>query len=166
MQSETNTQRPIFVRPPATINLPKGVLLRIERPLYGIPEAGLHWFRTYHNHHCKKLQLHAATHDTCFLFSQHGMSQDSISSQLPRGFTCLQTDDTATVGNAEFIKIEESFSSTFDCKKATHLSNGGKIQFNGANIHLNGEIYSIHQPDHINKMSTISYENVSKTEFI
>lgn len=42
VQSETKTQRSFFVRPLPFLNEPQSILLRVERPFYSIPEAGLH----------------------------------------------------------------------------------------------------------------------------
>lgn len=42
VQSDTNVQRKVFVKPPADFDFPTNVLLRVDRPLYGLPEAGVH----------------------------------------------------------------------------------------------------------------------------
>lgn len=68
-QSHTSLTCEFYVRPPQELNLPQGVLLKILRPLYGILEAGTHWFRTYHNHHIEKLNLQQASYDPCLLFT-------------------------------------------------------------------------------------------------
>lgn len=44
VQSKTSTQRRIFVRRPKAPRFPPETLLRAEKLLYGIPEAGLHWY--------------------------------------------------------------------------------------------------------------------------
>lgn len=51
VQSETSTQRPTYVRPPETLKLPYNKLLSVDRSLYGIFEADLHSYQTYHNLH-------------------------------------------------------------------------------------------------------------------
>ena len=51
MQSKTQLNRQFYVRPPAELKLQKGTILRVIKPLYGVPEAGNHWFNTYHSHH-------------------------------------------------------------------------------------------------------------------
>jgi hypothetical protein len=62
-------------------------------PLYGIPEAGTHWFKTYHDHHIKKLQIRTSTFDPCLLIStQKGTT----------GIIGMQTDDTLMLMNQEF----------------------------------------------------------------
>ena len=99
VQSETRTQRAIFVRPPSILHLPPGTLLRVDLPLYGIPEAGIRWFRTYHAHHRDTQHLTASLHDPCFLYTPRGISGDHQSPEVAQGFTCLKTDDTATAGN-------------------------------------------------------------------
>lgn len=43
VQLETMTRHKFYVRAPNVLNLPSDTLLRVERPLYAIPEAGLHW---------------------------------------------------------------------------------------------------------------------------
>lgn len=166
VQSETRTQRPIFVRPPSQLNIPRGTVLRVERPLYGIPEAGLHWFRTYHNHHKKKLALRPSIHDPCFLYTPNGMSVDSKSPKIPRGFTCLQTDDTVSAANNEFIAREAKFSNAFDAKEPTFLREGKTISFNGADISLKQSVISINQNQHISRLSPISSKQADKSEFV
>ena len=42
-------------------------MVKVIRPLYGIPEAGNHWFKTYHTHHAKKLNMDQSTYDPCLL---------------------------------------------------------------------------------------------------
>lgn len=39
------------------MNLDDDEVLIARKPLYGIPESGLHWFSTYHSHHVKRLQM-------------------------------------------------------------------------------------------------------------
>ena len=87
-QSHTFLVRDFYVRPPQELNLPPGVLLKVLRLLYGIPEAGTHWFRTYHSHHTEKLKLQQASYDPCLLFTA---KSDKDQAQAIVG---LQTDDT------------------------------------------------------------------------
>lgn len=54
VQSTTKINREFYVRPPPELDL-QCKLLKIEKPLYGIPEAGNHWFVTYQTHHVKNL---------------------------------------------------------------------------------------------------------------
>jgi hypothetical protein len=61
VQSTTLLNREFYVRPPKEIddvlNLEEGTILKVIKPLYGIPEAGNHWFSTYHRHHTEKLRM-------------------------------------------------------------------------------------------------------------
>lgn len=166
VQAETSTQRAIFVRPPSTLNLPSDTVLRVNRPLYGIPEAGLHWFQTYHKHHRERLCLTPSIHDPCFLYTNFGMSSDNKRQPKISGFTCLQTDDTASAGNNAFMVNESKMSKRFDCKPAQTLSEGGTITFNGADIGLVNGIYYMSQNEHINRLANINEEIVDKSEFV
>lgn len=66
VQSEINTQRPIAIRPPANFNLSLNILLQVNKPLYGLPEASFQWYRKYHNNHSNKLSLTPSDHYPCF----------------------------------------------------------------------------------------------------
>jgi hypothetical protein len=48
VQSDTRLNRDFYVRPPAELQLNKGTILKVVKPLYGVPEVGNHWFSTYH----------------------------------------------------------------------------------------------------------------------
>jgi len=37
------------------------------KPLYGIIEAGNHWFGTYYSHHYNELGIEPSTYDPCLL---------------------------------------------------------------------------------------------------
>ena len=56
-QSKSSLMRDVYIQPPAELELPNDVRLKVILPLYGIPEAGTHWFNTYHSHHIKNLNL-------------------------------------------------------------------------------------------------------------
>ncbi|KAI0994749.1 hypothetical protein K3495_g13433 [Podosphaera aphanis] len=69
-QSKSQIARDFYVRPLKELGLPADTLLKVLRPLYGVPEAGTHWFRTYHNHHVQKLDLKYSSYDPCLLFNR------------------------------------------------------------------------------------------------
>jgi hypothetical protein len=73
VQSTTSLNREFYVRPPKELQNELGlgddVILKILKPLYGVPEAGNHWFKTYHEHHVEKLRMEQSTYDPCFLQS-------------------------------------------------------------------------------------------------
>jgi hypothetical protein len=79
------------------LDLPKGTILKVVRPLYGIPEAGNHWFNTYHHYHLNLLAMTQSTYDPC-LFYANG-SRFAIAG--------LQTDDTLLLADKDFAAIEE-----------------------------------------------------------
>ena len=105
------------------MNLFLGTILQVNRPLYGVPEAGNHWFLIYQIHHIKKLDLTTLTYDPCLLYSQNAT-------------VGLQTDDSLIVATPEFIKIEdyEIKQTRFLCKPIKKLDLGNAIEFNGFRI--------------------------------
>ena len=57
MQSNTYLSRDIFIWPPRKLNLQPGTILRVIKPLYGVLEAGNHWFKMYYQYHISKLKM-------------------------------------------------------------------------------------------------------------
>jgi hypothetical protein len=39
------------------LNLIDDSVLKVIKPLYGIPEAGNHWFKTYHSYYLNELAM-------------------------------------------------------------------------------------------------------------
>jgi hypothetical protein len=50
---------------------PKGTIMVVLKPLYGVPEAGMHWWATYSKHHREKLSMEPSTYDPCLLISTY-----------------------------------------------------------------------------------------------
>lgn len=48
------------------------------KPLYGIPESGLHWFATYQKYHDKELETSATTVDQCVLYLHYDDHLDGL----------------------------------------------------------------------------------------
>ena len=93
-QSSTHLSREVFIKPPGELSLLNNIMLKIIRPLYGLAEAGTHWFHTYHNHHVEKLNMITSTFDPCLLID-NSRRQNSCS------IVGLQTDDTLILADEE-----------------------------------------------------------------
>ncbi|KAI8952765.1 hypothetical protein F4801DRAFT_539280, partial [Xylaria longipes] len=65
VQSEDKLSRDIYARLSSELKdkYPPGTILWIVRPLYGLAESGLYWFKTYHQHHREKLKIQVSTYD-------------------------------------------------------------------------------------------------------
>ncbi|KAM4056786.1 DUF1421 multi-domain protein [Hirsutella rhossiliensis] len=83
----------------STRKYPNRTIIRVIKPLYGIAEAGVHWFRTYQQHHLEKLDMSTSTYDSCLLISNTG--PDTL------GIVGMQTDDTLILGTNNFSTREE-----------------------------------------------------------
>jgi hypothetical protein len=73
-QSETHLQRLILAYLPEQIRhqYPEGTIIVVLKPLYGIAEAGTHWWATYSKHHKEKLLMTTSIFDPCFLIITTG----------------------------------------------------------------------------------------------
>ena len=127
VQSNTNLNRVFYARPPKELKL-EGVVLQVLKPLYGVPESGTHWFRTYHNHHTANLGLVQSTYDPCLLYG-------------PNAVVGLQTDDTLFLADTSYIRKEddELKRAGYTAKPITTLVLGHDVTFNGGNISLQSD---------------------------
>jgi hypothetical protein len=102
--------------------------LKVVKPLYGVLEAGNHWFSTYHKHHLDKLYMAQSTYDPCLMYS----------TTIPFGLVGLQTDDILIVADNTFTEAEEAElkKAGFIAKKREQLAEGTKLKFNGRDITL------------------------------
>jgi hypothetical protein len=72
-------------------------IVKIIRPFYGIAEAGVHWWATYHSHHLNELQMVTSTYDPCLL----------VTIGQTFGLTGMQTDDILYLCSPEFSATEK-----------------------------------------------------------
>ena len=100
IQSTTHLNREFLVRPPVELGLHSDAILKIIKPLYGVPEAGNYWFSTYHSNHCEKLSMTQSTYNPYLLYTKNSSSGFRI--------VGLQTNDTLFLSDKTFvIKKEE-----------------------------------------------------------
>jgi hypothetical protein len=131
VQSTTELNRNFLIRAPTELaqnmGLPSGAIVKVVKPLYGVPEAGNHWFKTYHNHHIEQVGMEQSTYDPCLLFRNK-----------PYGIIGLQTDDTLISGDQDFADIEENQlkKANFTAKDREKLTATDSLKFNGGLIQL------------------------------
>lgn len=103
----------------------KNTVLYVVKPLYGLVEAGNHWFATYSVHHQEKLGTKMSSYDAYFLISKDGGENFDIIRIL--------IDNTLNVEMEVFIKKEETeiMKAKFKAKTQTILETGASGDFNG-----------------------------------
>lgn len=101
--------------------------MQVVKPLYGIPEAGMHWFATYHKHHHEKLAMIQSTYDPYLLVTT---SPDLF------GLVGIQTDDTLFLADDKFAEQENKIlhGAGFLAKPLIKLEIGQTVSFNGSKI--------------------------------
>jgi hypothetical protein len=159
VQSTTLLNRDFYVRPPKEINeilqLGKNTILKVIKPLYGIPEAGNHWFNTYHRHHTEKLSMTESTFDPCLLYSHN----------IGFGIVGLQTDDTLFLGDnafatAEEVKLKEA---GFLAKEREKLTPTTPIKFNGGQIKLEDGVIILTQERQCQNLKLVALKEINIT---
>jgi hypothetical protein len=145
-QSKTQLNRNFFVRPPAELKLKDRSILRVVKPLYGVPEAGNHWFNTYHSHHITKLRMNQSTYDPCLLYTTGSTASKTTSSgdngeDTGFGIIGIQTDDTLILADKTFAtnEADELKKAQFLSKERECLTQSNPVKFNGGNIKLEND---------------------------
>jgi hypothetical protein len=132
-QSTSRLNRLIYARPPKQIasELPTGTVFLVVIPLYGIPEAGAHWYSTYEKHHRIRLGMEQSTYDPCLMVTK---APDG-----PFGIVGLQTDDTLFIGDRRFVDLEdkELTAAGLVAKPAQTLTPQTPLAFNGCKLVMN-----------------------------
>jgi hypothetical protein len=131
VQSTTQLNRDFYIKPPYELTdrmgLPRDTILKVVKPLYGVPEAGNHWFKTYHTHHTVELGMEQSTYDPCLVYRK-----------APFGVVGIQTDDTLFTGDVAFatLEAEKIKKAQFLAKDCEQLATNKSLKFNGGIIAL------------------------------
>ncbi|EED12716.1 hypothetical protein TSTA_052390 [Talaromyces stipitatus ATCC 10500] len=153
-QAKTKLERLIIVNLPIEMQdkYPPDSLLLVEGPLYGIPEAGVHWFGTYQAHHLNKLNMETSTYDPCLLISKLG--DDEF------GLVGMQTDDTLLIYTEKFSRGEQAVlqEASFKAKPKTRLSETKPLEFNDARITLQNGIVNLQQKGQAARIQPVGIE--------
>lgn len=147
LQSTTVLRRPVFVRPPKEMGIDDAVL-KIIRPLYGMPESPIHWFNTYLNYHKEKLGMSGVPMDPCLLYSI------SAENNSPNGLVGLQVDDTLFGGTSAFLEEEQTSSAAFPNTGKTEIGTS-IVKFNGLDISKIPNGYRMSQEKYICDIPTM-----------
>ncbi|KAF2185681.1 hypothetical protein K469DRAFT_466462, partial [Zopfia rhizophila CBS 207.26] len=142
VQSNTCLVRPILARIPHQIQhlYPKGTIMRVVKPLYGIAEAGTHWWATYSKHHHDKLNMKSSSFDPCLLITKDH-------SRTTFGVVGMQTDDTLILCNDAFSKLEEEQIriAQIAAKPKQKLDPESELIFNGCRIRKSDDQIHVQQ---------------------
>ncbi len=133
VQSATALNKEFFIQPPLKLGLPNTTVLKVIKPLYGVLEAGAHWYKTYHTHHIQNLTMLESLYNSCLLW----VSSPSM------GFVVvgLQTNDTLILADKTFAAAEkvELQKAKLLAKARDQLTIDHSIKFNGGFITLTAD---------------------------
>lgn len=152
VQSTSELNRDFYIRPPPELATMLGIkansdcILKVIKPLYGVPEAGNHWFATYHGHHVDRLGMTQSTYDACLLYKSD-----------PLGIVGLQTDDTLILGTTSFADIEEEAikSANILTKARVRLTSTTSLKFNGTRIESSDSHLTLRPEVHVSGISLV-----------
>jgi len=159
-QAQTELFRTVLAHLPKELvtKYPEGTIIRVIKPLYGIAEAGVHWFATYQGHHCKELDIATSTYDPCLLVTNGGPDEF--------GIVGLQTDDTLAIGTSKFSGAEDValYKANFRAKPKNRLSEEVSLEFNGCTLTLQGDTISLTQKGQGAKIESIDLKAADRAQ--
>jgi len=111
---------------------PVGIIMVVLKPLYGVAEAGTHWWATYSRYYKDKLSIVTLTYNPCLLVTN---TKDRFV------IVGIQTDDILSLLDSRFTKLEQSKldKAGFSAKPKELLSSTNVLQFNGCILKLIGQ---------------------------
>lgn len=154
VQSTTVLRRPVFVRAPKELGITSGVM-KIIRPLYGMPESPMHWFSTYLSYHKDQLEMTPVPMDPCMLYQMRDGK--------PSGIVGMQVDDTLFGGDDAFLELENCSAGTFPSKGRMRIREK-PVSFNGIDISATSSGYLLSQEKYLSdivipsKLSALSFD--------
>eukprot|EP00172_Hildenbrandia_rubra_P000344 Plantae.Rhodophyta-Hildenbrandia_rubra.ctg11618.p1 GENE.Plantae.Rhodophyta-Hildenbrandia_rubra.ctg11618~~Plantae.Rhodophyta-Hildenbrandia_rubra.ctg11618.p1 ORF type:complete len:534 (+),score=91.74 Plantae.Rhodophyta-Hildenbrandia_rubra.ctg11618:92-1603(+) len=123
MQSDENLLRDVCLRPPSTMKIPEGKMLKIVKPMHGLTEAGACWWLSSKDYHLNDLEMKQTALDPCLFCRQS--ENDLI------GMQGALVDDTLGAGAKEFMELEEEKCKRFKVKPKKL---GDQLRFSGCDV--------------------------------
>ena len=122
--------------------------------MYGVPEAGNHWFATYHTNHKEKLGMEELTYDLCLLYKC-----------VPFGIVEMQTNDTLILADNDFASKEEAEikAAKIMTKDREYLTFTQPLKFNRAQIKLDSEGIVLTKESHVGGIFLVTDHNADST---
>lgn len=139
-KSTTPLNREVYAWPPKDMKgtewFPEGYVMRLIRPLYGLAEAGAHWYVTYSTHMRVKLDLRQSTYDACLLISKD---------KAAKAVKVLQMDDTLFAGDKAFAAKEAAalVEAKFGADETQELKRGMSMTFNGGTLVMDDDDFGL-----------------------
>lgn len=157
VMSKTRLRRPVYMQAPPEMNLKKGQLFKINRTLYGMPEAPMHWFKTYGDYHRGELRMKQLAMDPCLWYKNENRSLSGVLS--------LQVDDTLDAGNPKFLALKVKKSDKFP-NSGRNLISSKPTRFNGIDISSISEGIRMDQGYYVKKVTQkLKSKNMSFADF-
>ncbi|EKD14183.1 polyprotein [Drepanopeziza brunnea f. sp. 'multigermtubi' MB_m1] len=160
-QSGTKLIRIIVVRPlkEITYRFPPGTLFLMTGPLYGIPEAGTHWYKRFSGHFTNNLGMRQSSFDSCLFVSTN---KDQL------GIAALQTDDVLMVVNPAMRAKEERelVKSKLRSKEIETLTHAEPMIFNGCKLSLDKDGFglSVGQKGQGERLAVIKLDSATRAK--
>jgi hypothetical protein len=135
IQSAINLNHKFYIRLSqeleTELRINKDSVLKVLKPLYSVPEARNHWFKTYYSHYVQQLYINQLIYNLYLLYNN--VSRDSYFNIVG-----LQTNNTLFFANNKFTATEQNklYKAQFIAKEHKQLSIDKLIKFNNSIIYL------------------------------
>ncbi len=144
LQSAEKLMREVYARPTKEFCLPSDQLLRLLKPLYGLPDSGDYWHSTFAKHLRDDLLMSCTAGDLSLFFKVvHGKLA---------GITGAYVDDTLGAGDEDFQKESEKTQEKFESKPREF----DNFVFAGIEIEKTEDGFLMHQERYAQKIDLLS----------
>lgn len=62
--------RLVYIKAPKEMNMDKENIFKVLKPVYGVPRAPIHWFKTFIDYHKRFLRMSQTAFDSCHMFAR------------------------------------------------------------------------------------------------
>ena len=145
----------MYVRAPKEMNFIKTAVLKVIKPLYGMPESPIHWFKTFLQHHTEKLSMYQVPLDPCLLYAEEDGAL--------QGLLGMQVDDILFSGSESYLDKEEHCAADFPNKGRKKISNEF-VRFNGIEISRCEARYQLRQVSYVKNIPNIPKDEILSFE--
>lgn len=135
LQSDSPLVRNVYIKPPPELRMPKGRVLRLIKPLYGLADSGDYWGSTSSRHHQMDLGMRNTCGDLSLYYRRNKGKLVGLSGVV--------VDDTLQCGTEEFWDITSKTMDKFKSKDRKTI----KVVFAGIQVDKKGTGYVLSQPD-------------------
>lgn len=156
IMSETLLCPRMFMKSPAEMNMESVKVVKVVKPVYGIPGSRNHWFKSFTDYHKEVDVVKQSSTYSCLVFANTDGELEGIAK--------IEVGNTICAGHSEFVKKEEQVSKKLACN-CKQIVQQEKVKFIGADVSLKDDFMNIEQAHYIAEIEKACKTGLDSKEF-